>query len=882
VHGIKVNEINEIKNGAGSGVTVRSVLIGLGLVVLSTLWSVYNVHILWSSGLSMEFFPLAAAFMFFALVFLNAIAKIGEGRLGGKINWALTGRELLVILIMLLVGSTIITRGIVGTWIGNIACVRYRADAINQWGRHLLPHLPWWATTSKLSTAEAVYDGVISGRSAPWGDFIVPVFWWGCFFISLMATNFFIIAILRRQWVEEERLSFPIAEVPVEMVRGMDKRGGIPTILKNRLFWIGMAFPIIHIGMRILHFHIPAVPGDPLRIMIHKANLPLGFERIWLQFDWAVMGFAFLAKLDILFSLVLFYWIYFLEKMIFTRLGVTLGATEKMFPWPDPSGFQMVGALFVMVLTTLWLGRRHLKAVFLKAFRPSHDYDDSGELVSSRTAVFGLIAGLVFMGVWMSKAGMEWFVILAFIPLYLVITIGLTRAVAESGMIWFGAPGIAQHMMISAMGPAMMSVASLVTLGMTWSWHSDMRIAFMPAVAHSARSAGLGGIRRRKIGPLVFIAAILAFGVGTYYTLQLCFEYGGRAMDRRMFGVWGSDNAYKSAKRCVSARGNSIRAKMELACADGAIDSVKTALANPAGLSALKQKVAEKRDSILSVNKVSLAMKQKADLAGALLALKPFITASRDAPPGENARRTLSASLDQILAWKSQYKIRSAEKQLFEYFEGYDGSGLEKAKVRNELKYQLEAADARITDRIQLDRTLAKIQVLEFKNEILDKLIAKKSLTPVSAALSDKIVGMERLLAASENLDIKALKVERRKLELKIPEERGLRGLLFFGSGAAVAVVNYAMRLRLSWWPIHPVGIAFGTVWPMEVIWLSLLLAWLVKLVILKTGGIRLYNQAKPFFIGFIVGGLFMTGFGSLIDTIFYSLPRGGHRLIYW
>ena len=481
------SELNSRKpsNGAWS---VRAIVLGAILAVVSVFWSCYNEHILWSSGVSLEYFPVGGAFIFFVLLGATVFVRLVERWTGAQRSFALTGSELLIILIMLLVASSIPTRGLVGTWIGNIACVDYRADAINQWDIYLRPHLPQWAVPSTRDASGAVYDGVISGRPEPWLAFVTPVFWWGGFFVALMAASFFVVAILRRQWVEEERLSFPIAEVPAEMVRGMDGPGRIPDIFRNRLFWLGMLFPVIHIGLRVLHFKYPAVPGDPLRVVVWQGALPLGFPRIWLQFDWMVAGFAFLAKLDILLSLWLFYWVYFAEQVILTRLGVSVGPVERIFRDGNPVVFQMTGALFVLVLTTLWLGRRHLRAFFGKAFRPStSDYDDSNELVSCRTAVFGLIASLLYIGVWLVRSGMEPLAAVLFIPLYLIIMIGLTRAVAESGMIWFGGPGMAQHMLITATGPALFRASTLVSLGLTWSWHQDMRVTFMPAVAHGSR-----------------------------------------------------------------------------------------------------------------------------------------------------------------------------------------------------------------------------------------------------------------------------------------------------------------------------------------------------------------------------------------------------------
>ena len=65
-----------------SGVTLRAVIIGLVLVVAACLWSIHNVQVLWSSGLSMEFFPVAAGSIFFALLFLNMFLKKVEENVG--------------------------------------------------------------------------------------------------------------------------------------------------------------------------------------------------------------------------------------------------------------------------------------------------------------------------------------------------------------------------------------------------------------------------------------------------------------------------------------------------------------------------------------------------------------------------------------------------------------------------------------------------------------------------------------------------------------------------------------------------------------------------------------------------------------------------------
>jgi hypothetical protein len=62
------------------------------------------------------------------------------------------------------------------------------------------------------------------------------------------------------------------------------------------------------------------------------------------------------------------------------------------------------------------------------------------------------------------------------------------------------------------------------------------------------------------------------------------------------------------------------------------------------------------------------------------------------------------------------------------------------------------------------------------------------------------------------------------------------------------------MRRGLSWWPFHPTGYALGISYAITYFWSCFAVAWLLKIVIIRYGGMRLHNRLVPFFLGLILG----------------------------
>lgn len=75
------------------------------------------------------------------------------------------------------------------------------------------------------------------------------------------------------------------------------------------------------------------------------------------------------------------------------------------------------------------------------------------------------------------------------------------------------------------------------------------------------------------------------------------------------------------------------------------------------------------------------------------------------------------------------------------------------------------------------------------------------------------------------------------------------------------------MKMNFLWWPIDPVGFVAGTSLEFGgVFWFSIFLAWLVKMVILRYGGMQGWVRViRPFFIGIILGYIVVTTIAAIL-----------------
>ena len=90
------------------------------------------------------------------------------------------------------------------------------------------------------------------------------------------------------------------------------------------------------------------------------------------------------------------------------------------------------------------------------------------------------------------------------------------------------------------------------------------------------------------------------------------------------------------------------------------------------------------------------------------------------------------------------------------------------------------------------------------------------------------------------------------------------------GAGLVLVLLCGALRLRFTWWPLHPViFLVFGS-WTMGKYSPSFLLGWLLKLGVSHFGGSRGYHRALPLLAGVIAGDVMGGSIFMLANVLYY------------
>ena len=513
----------------------RALLLGVLLVLVVSLGAPCATWVLGSSEITWSFFPIGVGFPFLCLLFFNiALKSLRPG-------WALRPAELATVLAMGLVvaGTPFFIMGYV---LAIPTTPLYFASPENQWDRYILPNLPRWLIPSNQGLAMTwFFEGLPFGEPVPWGTlleaWVMPLFWWFSFIWSLYFACFALVVILRKQWIERERLAYPLMELPQTLLADPDPASRVPAILRRRLLWLGAALPLFITLWNAAGFFYPLVPQISWDYAVQVGR---NFPPINIRLYFPVVGFMYFANLNVSFSIWFFYLVALFEEGVCNRLGlgITEGDAFVVGGFPTTS-WQCWGAFVAMVIWGLWMARDHLRQVWRKARDPACGVDDSRELLSYRVAVVGLALAVLYMLAWLCRAGLPLGAAALFLAGVLIAYLGITRLVVQAGVYYLTTPMVSQAMTLAVLGTKAVTAPGLVALGLTFSFFGDVQSIFMPAAAHASKLHDSLDLGRRNLCLAVALALGLSFAVSTLYILYMAYDQGASNFSSWFFRVSG-------------------------------------------------------------------------------------------------------------------------------------------------------------------------------------------------------------------------------------------------------------------------------------------------------------------------------------------------------
>lgn len=88
--------------------------------------------------------------------------------------------------------------------------------------------------------------------------------------------------------------------------------------------------------------------------------------------------------------------------------------------------------------------------------------------------------------------------------------------------------------------------------------------------------------------------------------------------------------------------------------------------------------------------------------------------------------------------------------------------------------------------------------------------------------------------------------------------------------GLALVLGASAARLRLPWWPLHPIAFLVWDTYPIVMFGPSFLLGWMAKAAVVSAGGARAHHAVRPLMIGVIAAELTSGLFWIAVGIIYY------------
>jgi len=503
------------------GVTWRAVLIGLLFIPLNSYWIVRSET---EGGI---FFSTTSSlfcnviFTLFILTLLNEIVKLWLP------SGALAQGELLVVYSAVSVATALSGESTGQQLVRHFGAPFWLATPENEWAQLFHRYLPQWSIVNDKRILEAFFEGGSGDSSLLYTTphliaWLRPLMVWCAFTMVLVFVFTCVNVIIRKQWIEYERLTYPVIQLPLAMTASAPR-----SLLKNKRMWIGFG---IGAGLTLLngaHFLFPAIPGirninDMSSLFVSKPWSSA--QPVVIAFYPCAIGLAYFMPLDLAFST----WFFFLFWKAQLITGAILGL--RSLPGFPYAKWQQTGAYLAVGVLALWTSRRHIIRVLRNSWRSVPSDDVSREPMKYRTAILGMVAGLILLTLFGTQIGMSGWFALFFFGVYLALSFAVTRMRAELGPLvhelYYSSAG---QITTAVLGTRRISPSGLTGMCVLWWLTRSQNSHVMPHQLEAFKLSEVTGIDTRRLWIFMLASATLGLFFSSFAVLDTGYRHGSSA-----------------------------------------------------------------------------------------------------------------------------------------------------------------------------------------------------------------------------------------------------------------------------------------------------------------------------------------------------------------
>ncbi len=497
------------------GLTPRALAIAFLLTPLNSFWIVHTEIVRYAGHPTTTSLFFNVIFCLAVLVGINALLKR---------YWpakAFRQAELLAIYTLLSLGTAMVGHDMLQVLISTLPHPFWFASPDNRWESLFFGDLPrWLMVEDRLALRGYMLGNDTLYRAHYLLVWARPVLVWTAFLMALIFMMICLNVVWRKQWTENERLTFPIIELPLQMT---DERF---SLFRSRTMWLGFALAGGIDLVNTLSVNYPSIPRLPVRDINLREYLP---ERPWsamgttfLAFFPFVVGIGYLLPLDLSFSCWFFYLFWKVQPVITAAYGWADGRPNAPYVPEQAAGAYIGVAVFVV-----WVSRRYLLQVLRRAFGRRSDLDDRDEPLSYRQALIGLAASFLAVSVFAVYAGMTVGVAVVFIAIYAALSIAVTRMRAEVGSPAHDLHHAGPDILISeVMGPRSLSPGTLAAFTLFFGFNRAYRTHPMPHQLEGFKLAQVAGISMRPMLWWMLLASLWGCLCAWWALLHVYYQLG--------------------------------------------------------------------------------------------------------------------------------------------------------------------------------------------------------------------------------------------------------------------------------------------------------------------------------------------------------------------